>query len=79
MSVRFAAEKIPRDPAFEPSPVLWEWPLEKGNIVGYACGLRDGHGSLDRFEPSENERAFVRNTVRHLASGMKEVQVGVLW
>ena len=64
---------------YKSSPVLWEWQLGKGRVIGYSCGLRHCFGSPNRTKPSGNLLTFVQNITRHLAQKNNAIRVGVLW
>ncbi len=66
------------DPIFEPSPVLWEWRIGKGTIIGYGCGFRYTLGSPNRWTPSENAVRIAGNIVRYLGRGPEDARVGIL-
>jgi hypothetical protein len=59
---------------FDPAPVVWEITLGRGRILAYACGLRCGLGTPDRWTPAPAAVRFIQNAIRHLSAG----RVGVL-
>ncbi|MEN6608560.1 MAG: hypothetical protein ABFD60_15045, partial [Bryobacteraceae bacterium] len=66
------------DPIFEPSPIMWEWRIGKGTVIGLGCGLRYTLGSPNRWTPSENAVSMARNIVRYLGHGQEGIKVGIL-
>jgi len=63
---------------FSSAPVLWEMPLGRGRILAYACGLRCGLGSPDRWVPAASAARFIHNALRRLGGGSASGRVGIL-
>jgi len=77
MHVEFKPGRGWDDPIFARSPVLWEWRIGKGRIIGCGFGLRYSLGSPNRWTPSAAALRLVENAVRY-AGGAQGAKVGVL-
>jgi hypothetical protein len=61
------------------TPILREWGMGKGHILGYDFGLTYVWGSEEKWMATENELRFVQNCVNHLANGKKSPKVAILY
>lgn len=71
--------ELPDEPAAAPTPVLWEWAVEDGKVLGCSINLRTCYGSVDRSGPNPNELQFMRNAIRYLGGLTGGPRVGLLW